>query len=323
MRSEFKHLKLSDRHVIQNMLNMKKKYSEISKTLNVHKSTISREIARNSRKNQYSALEAQNLYKFKRKASVYYKEFDIRLFKHIIEKLENKFSPDAIAGELKTSYLNKKMQVSHQTIYNWIYTDRLGKDLRKYLLFGKKRYRKSAKNLENTSKKRVDQMPKCARNLKRLGDFEGDTIIGAKQKGSLLTFVDRKSKYLFASKLKNRTKETFSQTIKCMFADIDNDKLKTFVLDNEGGFNDFKSIEEMLQVKIYFAYPGRPWEKPVIENKNRMLRRFYPKNRKLDSVTDESVLQNVNWLNHYPRKSLNYRTPYQVFHKIRPVAFDT
>jgi len=77
----------------------------------------------------------------------------------------------------------------------------------------------------------------------------------------------------------------------------------------------------MLQIPVFFTHPGRPWEKPLIENANRMLRRFFPKKMQLDKVSSEEVLEAVTWLNHYPRKSLNYRTPYEVFFKIKPVAF--
>jgi len=137
----------------------------------------------------------------------------------------------------------------------------------------------------------------------------------------LITLIDRKSLYIFADVLENKMAETFSGAIRNLFADLDADRLKTLLFDNGFEMSMWRSIQEMLQTPVFFTHPGRPWEKPLIENAYRMLRRFFPKKMQLDKVSSEEVLQAVTWLNHYPRKSLNYRTPYEVFFKIKRVAF--
>lgn len=262
----------------------------------------------------------QKFYYYRKLKTVYRKSFNEKIFNHFKDALKNRISPDVIAGKLKTSK-DKTCHVSTQTIYNWIYKERFGTGLTKFLLFGKHRYKKCVEKPLNKDKKRVEDMPKCSRNRKRLGDFEGDTIIGAKQKGALITIIDRKSLYIFADVLKNKMAETFSKSLRDLFAGLDMDKLKSLLFDNGTEMSMWKSIQEMLQIPVYFTHPGRPWEKPLIENANRMLRRFFPKKMQLDKVTSEEVLQAVNWLNNYPRKSLNYRTPHEVFFKIKPVAF--
>lgn len=321
MRPMNSHLNISERTVISNM-HRQNKYTqvEIAKAINRDPSVISRELKRNQFSSEYDAHSAQILYQNRKLSTVYRKQFNEGIFSHFKDQLEGGISPDVIAGILKTAK-DKTCHVSTQTIYNWIYKERFGAGLTKFLLFGKHRYKKSAEKPTNSDKKRVEDMPKCARNRKRLGDFEGDTIIGAKQKGALITLVDRKSLYIFADVLENKMAETFSKALRDLFADLDMDKLKSLLFDNGTEMSMWKSIQEMLQIPVYFTHPGRPWEKPLIENANRMLRRFFPKKIQLDKVTSEEVLQAVEWLNHYPRKSLNYRTPYEVFFKIKPVAF--
>jgi IS30 family transposase len=294
--------------------------ADIGKAINRDPSVISREIKRNSDSSGYNPDAAQRHYYLRKLKTVYQKTFNENIFKHVREELKKGISPDVIAGKLRSAK-DKTWHVATQTIYNWIYKDWFGSGLTKFLLFGKHRYKKSAEKPANFDKKRVEDMPKCARNRKRLGDFEGDTIIGAKQKGALITLVDRKSLYIFADVLENKMAETFSRSLRNLFADLDMDKLKSLLFDNGTEMSMWKSIQEMLQIPVYFTHPGRPWEKPLIENANRMLRRFFPKKMQLDKVTSEEVLHAVNWLNNYPRKSLNYRTPYEVFFKIKPVAF--
>jgi len=340
MRPTNSHLQISEQYVISNMLEQNKfTLANIGKAINRDPSVISREIKRNSDSYGYKPNAAQKQYYLRKLKTVYQKPFNANIFKHIIEELKKGISPDVIAGKL-SSAKDKTCHVSTQTIYNWIYKDRFGSGLRKFLLFGKHRCKKSAEKPTNSDKKRVEDMPKCARNRKRLGDFEGDTTIGAKQKGALVTLVDRKSLYIFADVLENKKAETFSRSLRYLFADLDMDKLKSLLFDNGTEMSMWKSIQEMLQIPVYFTHPatkpshpcgflpyrpragwGRPWEKPLIENANRMLRRFFPKKMQLHKVTSEEVLQAVEWLNHYPRKSLNYRTPYEVFFKIKPVAF--
>lgn len=268
MRS-FTHLQLSDRKVIYNMLRHKKKYTEIAIALNVHRSTIINEIKRNSRGKTYDPETAQRIYEARLQSVKYVKKFSPNLFDYLKEHIKGGHSPDSIAGRLKY-HPDAAMHVSTQTIYNWAHQRALGNELYKHLLFGKKGYRKRADKAPDSPKKRVEDIPTVDRERNRLGDFEGDTIVGAKQKGAILTLVDRMSLYILAGKLADRTKESFAITLQDTFSDIDNDKLKTLVFDNESAMNDFKSNEEMLNIEIFFTHPGRPWEKPIIENANRL-----------------------------------------------------
>ena len=320
MRSQFRQLKLSDRYVIYNMLRHLKKLTDIAIALNVHKSTISREIKRNSHGGKYDPEIAQKQHERRTRQARYVKSFADGLWQYIKEHLENGHSPDAIAGRLKY-HPNKLMHISHQTIYNWVRKKIAGNSLARLLLFGKKGYRKQNKPVTGAEKRRIDEMPEISRDRTRRGDFEGDLIIGSQHRGAILTLVDRMSSFILAGKLPNRSNHSLATTLRDLFADFDNDKLRTLVFDNEGGMNDFKTIEEILQIKVYFTYPGRPWEKAVIENSNRLLRRFFPKYLRLDIVDPDSIRQAVEWLNNYPRKKYNYRSPLEVFYGITQVAF--
>ncbi|MDH5717579.1 MAG: IS30 family transposase [Spirochaetia bacterium] len=324
MGSKFSHLKLSDRNVINNMLKDGQKVTDISKALGVHQCTIYRELKRCKTKGSYSATYAQKNYEVHRKYCVYHKEWPSEIFKTIKELLIAGFSPDAIVGRSKL-FIDLNINISHQTVYNWVIKGYLGKGVQKYLLFGKKGYTKSEnslKTLKNKDKKRIDTMPEGALKGNVVGHFQSDTMHGAKQSGAIATLADVNSRYILADKMADKTADSFSNSLKFVFSDIDNEKLKSILEDNGSEMANFKSDEEMLNCKIYFTYPGRPWEKALVENSNRLLRRFFPKKMKFNNVTREMVLQAITWINNMPRKSLGYRTAYEVFHNVKTVAFE-
>lgn len=320
MRLPFRYLNLSDRKTIESMIKICSYQKDIAAAIGFSPGTISREIKRNGGKDHYNAEKANKRYRICRKASGGRKSFPIELFAFVKENLK-KLSPDAIAGRLRLCNPNVTWHVSHQTIYNWVYSGWLGKGIVNHLLYGKKRYKKrrNGVNPANLAKKRIEDMPECARDRSRIGDWEGDTIIGAKQKGALITLVERKSRYILAKKLDNKSKDTFSKALHWLLAPFDN--IFTLLFDNGSEMANFETDEEALACQIYFAHPGRPYEKPVIENSNRLLRRFFPKNTNFLEVSDESVFQAVKALNDMPRKSLRYLTANEVFYDLQPIAF--
>jgi len=296
------------------MINAKSSSSEIATALGRDQTTVNREIRRNGGRFDYDPNRAQKLYQSRRPSTGVSDKFHEDILAHVKMKLKEGHSPDAISGRLNRQKA-AKWHVSHQTIYNWIHSGWLGEPMQKFLLFGKRGYKKRGNPPEtalNQAKKRVDEMPNWATDPRKFGNWEGDTVIGAKQKGAILTLVEKKSKYLTGGKLDVKTKLAWATLAKDSLADFDFNLLRSMVVDNGSEMNEFQSLEESLDIKIYFAYPGCPWQKPLIENSNRILRRFFPKGMELDLVTDAQVQLAFMTINRIPRKSLNYRTPYEV-----------
>jgi IS30 family transposase len=179
---------------------------DIAAALNVNPGTISREKKRNTINGEYDPERAQRLTHFRYLGKVYHKKFHPEIFKQVKELLKNGFSPDIVAGR---SRLIKDIVItaSGQTIYNWIHRDFFGEGLRKFLIFGKKGYQKSSGSSQaiHKNKKRIEDMPQFARDRSRIGDFEGDSIIGAKQQGAIISLAERTSRFMLAGKLKDRT----------------------------------------------------------------------------------------------------------------------
>jgi IS30 family transposase len=231
-------------------------------------------------------------------------------------------SPDVIAARLKMEYDDIKMRVSIETIYRWVYRDaHQGGQLFKFLCRSHKKRRKqrrygTGRNLI-PGRISIDARPDLVNARQRFGDWEGDTVEGAKGSGHITTHVERKSRYLIAAKLVNKTATVTTAAITAAFRPIPGTLRHTLTLDNGKEFTRFRDIEKGTGLAVYFADPYSAWQRGTNENTNGLLRRYFPKGSDFRNVTPEILAATVKILNHRPRKCLGYQTPHEVFHKAK------
>ena len=163
----------------------------------------------------------------------------------------------------------------------------------------------------------IDRRPECVATRQRVGDWEGDTVEGAKGSGHITTHVERKSRYLIAAKLTNKTAAVTATAMIATYKKIPKRLRHTLTLDNGKEFAHFSDIERATGLTIYFADAYCAWQRGTNENTNGLLRRYFPKGTDFNQVTEEALALVVKKLNHRPRKCLGYRTPYEVFHEAR------
>lgn len=240
------------------------------------------------------------------------------LEKKIVACLKKTWSPQQIAGRLKR--LNKsKTVVSAQTIYDWMYKER--KDLQPHLRYKKSKYRRKPgtkareKRREEEKKKRIDTRPKVVEKRTRLGDWEGDTVVGSEKTVHILTHAERKSRYLLADKVDGATAEHVRQITTKHFQKLPKYKRQTITYDNGVQFSQHEALERDLNISVYFAYPYHSWERGTNENTNGLLREFFPKKSAFKNISKQKLDRVVKLLNNRPRKCLSYRTPEEVFNK--------
>lgn len=202
----YKHLTTDSRCQIYALQSTGMKQKDISKHLGVSASTICRELKRNVGGKGYRYKQADEMAVGRRhQASCRPKKMNDSLIKTVEEKLAEKWSPAQIAGVLKSN----NILISYESIYRHIGANKkkggcLYSHLRRR---GKKYNHRGAKTAgRGCIPNRVDikQRPKIVESKSRLGDFEGDTIIGAKQQGVILSLVDRKSKFTLLAKMEGK-----------------------------------------------------------------------------------------------------------------------
>lgn len=317
----YSHISSHERYVIYHLLLWGLSYREIGRRLNRHHTSISREASRNGRLHGCYWNEPAQKWadERKHKARHHRKRDTKKLYNYVIHRLRKDWSPDEIIGRLERDYPDDKvMRVSIECIYQWIYQDaQEGGHLYNHLRRHHKKRRKQRKygSLRGLLPNRVSihERPAIVEARERIGDWEGDTIEGGKGTEHIATHVDRKSRFLIATKLNDQKAETMADKTINLFHKIPKLFRKTLTLDNGKEFADFKRIEEETGLDVYFSDPYSPWQRGTNENTNGLVRQYLPKGSDLSLISDEQLALVVKRLNNRPRKCLNYLTPHEVF----------
>lgn len=305
------HLTQDDRVRLGALLRAGLTQTSCAEQLQVVPSSISREIARIGSREKYCANKAHKDAKEKRQSSKHRTRVrsDTKLQRYVLRNLKKGWSPDTIAGRWRQLHAGS---LSHQTIYDWVREDR--KDLICYLpRQGRKRRRygkTSEKSRFQAAKRSITERPEVVETRSRVGDWEGDTIVGKERTQRILTHVERVSLYLVADKLESVSCDAVHEVTTARMRHL---PCETITYDNGTEFALHRMIEKDTGALVYFAHPGRPHERGSNEHTNGLLRRFFPKRSRFATITQKDVARAVRLLNHRPRKSLGYLTPHEVF----------
>lgn len=288
----------------------------IALKMNRSKSTISRELQRNSLNREDYLPDSAQLKMQTRRQQSKHKFMSIRTstVQEVKHRLQMYHSPEQVAGRLKREGLER---VAHETIYQMIYANYQGLgSYRQYLRQGqvKRRRRSGVKPKRGVIPGRVgiEERPVIAEQKSEIGHWESDTVIGANHTGLIVTHVDKASKFLLAGLAKNKTLQQINQVTIGLFEQIGSAFRKTMTFDNGKEFSGHQTLAKVLGVSCFFANPYHSWERGLNEHTNGLLRQFFPKGTNLKIVKPEQLQKVVDLINHRPRKSLDYRTPYEV-----------
>ncbi len=310
MRS-YQHFTLEERESLRIKRGEGKSLRQIARELDRNVSSISRELKRNGNKDgSYNAWRGVSLYLHRRKNSRRQLriETDEALRHFVIKGLDQYWSPEIISEKWNEI---SPQHVSHSTIYAVLkrkalagYTER--SHLRRR---GVRKFCKGNTKADNP-KRSIHERLAVIDARARLGDWEGDTVSGGINKGSIVTLVDRKSRYLILSAIKNKTALETGNAICHALRDV---PVHSLTFDNGTEFTNFQTIEAKLTTIVYFADPHSPWQRGSNENINGLLRWFFPKGCDFRQFSDQDLAFIAALVNNRPRKCLGWLSPAQVF----------
>jgi len=318
------HLTLLQRETLYELFWQKKPQIEIAVVLGCSQSTISRELVRNKAgpRLRYLPDRADEIARGRRAGAKAdgARWFDrAPLLAYVVAKLELKWSPEQIAGRIQRDFPHDMtMRVSHFSIYAYLRNDRWdGGDLYKHLRNrGKKRkwygMADGRRQISIPNRRSIEERPKIVESRRRYGDWESDLVVG---NGAIATFVERKSKLLRAALLPDQTAIEMTKGAQQAFGDIPSAWRHTMTHDNGREIADHETITKHLSLVVYCAHPYRSCERGLNENTNGLLRQFFPKKTDFQGVTHEQVAFAVDLINNRPRRTLQYRTPNEIFQK--------
>lgn len=314
----YTHLTQDERYQIYEYRLQKKSYKEIGALLNRHCTTIKREIMRNQGGCGWRPLQAQEKAEERRCNSNNARRIKEEDWQIVQYYLHQNLSPEEIIGRLAVE--GTPIQISHETIYQRIYEDkRQGGKLYKLLRCQKKNRKRYASGQQKRgmikNRTSIDERPLIVDQKIRIGDIEGDTVIGKDQQGVIITLVDRASRFTFATKAKSKHAKVVAQGMIDLLKPHQH-RCHTITVDNGKEFAAHEMVAEELQVDVYFAHPYHSWERGLNENTNGLLRQYFPKKTNLKKITEQELQMAIFMLNHRPRKCLGYKIPFEVFYNL-------
>jgi IS30 family transposase len=313
------HLTLEERDRIAQLWHVGADQKEIAQAVGRSPATISRELRRNHVKGKYYAAQAQReAERRRRERPLVQKMDDLEINEAVRTGLAYMWSPEQIEGRMRQQGSGRC--VSSQTIYTWIKQDEYREHWESLLRRrGKRPYRR--KNAATTGDAaRIDQRPEVIEQRLRLGDFEGDTVLGPAGTGGLATLVDRKSRLTIVVKIQSKNADHVHEKLKQRLKELDEERRHSITFDNGTEFARCHRLEKHLGMELYFADPGCPYQRGTNENTNGLIRQFFPKGTDFRDISHHEVRQVENLLNNRPRACLGYRTPAEVFFEENPSA---
>jgi len=316
MTKKYSHLNLNEREQLSALRQQGLPFREIGKILNRDHTSLSREYQKNSKYyRQYQPCKAQakaESVALKQRTKAPLKSHEIYLF--VRKGLRKKWSPETIAGRLPIDLPDN--HIDDDTIYEYIYNSKKtrGEHLFQYLtLHRRKRMRKNGRKVKNqkfVNVLKIDQRPISINSRKTIGHWETDNMEGQKSDSvSVSTTVERKTRFTVLSKLNGHGSVVKTKAIIDRLSQLPTPLVKTITTDRGPENHGYQEIMDTLSTKVYFCNPYHSWEKGTVENTNGRIRRFLPKGKTLENLTESYLKRVENQMNNTPRKCLKFRTP--------------
>ena len=310
-----KQLTFEERVQLEEFLGQQRSQGEIARALERSESTISRELSRHRVNGVYVAKLAQSESEQRRRERPVTRKMDRPEIRDAVQDgLIQYWAPDEIAGRLQERWpQQRERHISASSVYLWIKCQ--GPQRKHWEQFlrrrGRRPYhpRKPAKNAARP----IQGRPQIIERRGRLGDFEGDLVLGLPGSGGLLTLVDRRSRFLSLELVDNKTSRHVHGRVQQALSKLPSTKRRSITFDNGSEFARCHFVEKSHNTRLYFADPGCPHQRGTNENTNGLIRQFFPKGLDFRTATPQEMRRVETLMNDRPRRCLGYRTPREVF----------
>jgi transposase, IS30 family len=314
----YRQLTSEERYMLARLRRQGLNQSEIARCLGRHRSTVCRELRRNSTRadGRYRAVTAQERTNGRRSRSRRNSRFSADDFSLVEELLCRQWSPEQVAGRLRRE---GRLLISHETIYRHVWRDKKqGGLLYTHLRGARKRRRKRYGAYDSrgrlAGKRMITQRPAEVESRGRVGHWEADTVMGTGTKDCVFTLVERKTGLVLVGKLADRTARSLSRRAVSLIR-RHQERFETVTADNGTEFHDYERVERLTGAVFYFARPYHSWERGSNENANGLLRQYLPKGASMAGLTQHRCNAIASQLNTRPRKRLGFKTPLECFNE--------
>ena len=289
-------------------------HAAIARLMDRHRSTITRELARNSARydGAYRPSKAQERTNGRRRRSRRNSRFGATDWKLVLELLREGLSPEQVSGRLR---LEGRLDISYESIYRFIRHDKKhgGRLFRLLRLPAKWRKRNNGPERRGrlTGKRHISERPSAVETREEVGHWEMDTIVSSADRHCVVTLVERATGCVLLGKLRSRSVAATNRRVIELIR-RHRHLFKTITVDNGTEFHGYAEIERATGATVYFATPYHSWERGTNENTNGLVRQYIPKRRSMKHLTQERCAEIALRLNNRPRKRYRFFSPIEV-----------
>lgn len=337
-RRKFKHFTWADRLQLEAYIKAGKKPREIAEFLHKDVSSIYIELKRG----RYEHLNSDYTTEMRYSPDIAEKKYrehlaakgaelkigkDFKLAQYIEKKITvDKYSPEAVLGEIKVKGICFNTTICMKTLYNYIDKGVFLKLTNKNLPIKSNKTKRTYRRIKAKRKSAgisIEMRPKEILDRKEFGHWEMDCVEGAKRtKKTLLVLSERKTRNEIVIPIKSKTAacvvsalNALEKSYKRLFPKV----FKTITVDNGVEFSDTVGIEASIfggqRTSVYYCHPYSSWERGTNENINRMVRRHYPKGTNFERYPNKELCKLNEWINEYPRKIFHFHSSQEMFDK--------
>ena len=306
-----------ERYMISAMRKEKKSIQEIAEATGRHRSTIQREVKRNSdREGAYRAGKADQKARSRRRHSHRNFKFGPDQWAIVDEYIKKDWSPEQISNRLS---VDRILEICTESIYQHVWRDKangggLHVHLRQYPKKRRKRRGSNDSRGRLPGKRHISERPASAENRTWIGHWEADTVVGSGDKHCVVTLVERRTGRVEIGKMRARNTTELNKKVITLIERQER-RFRTITADNGTEFHSYVEVEKATGVEFFFATPYHSWERGTNENTNGLIRQYLPKRKSMKHITQEDCDRIAEKLNNRPRKRLGYRTPNECYHR--------
>jgi len=241
---------------------------------------------------------------------------DERIRTYVCGKLIERWSPELIAGRIRQDLPDTT--ISHEAIYQYIYhadtpdRETLIKYLRRAHPIRRKRSTRRQVKTLIPNRIPITQRPAVVTDREEFGHWEGDTLLSGARPAALCSLVERKSRLVKLERLNRRTARAMSQAVIRRLTPLPASARQTLTLDNGSEHVRHEQITQAIGTRCYFCEPYRSWERATNEQRNGLIRWYFPKGTDFAKLRQAEVAQVESAINNRPMKCLGFRTPLEV-----------
>jgi IS30 family transposase len=243
------------------------------------------------------------------------------LWNVVVRKLRLRWSPQQIAAWLKHTYAGETaMQVSHESIYTYIYVlprGALRKELISYLRQGSRGRQRRHRTTDNRGKipnmVSIHERPEETEDRAVPGHWESDLIVGKNHQSAIATLVERTTRMTILVPLKEKTAPAVRKALVKTVKKLPKEAFRSITHDRGSEMAEHELFTMETKIQVYFADPQSPWQRGTNENTNGLIRQYFPKGTDFRNVSTRELKRVQKQLNSRPRKAIGFKTPEETF----------